>query len=210
MARLGELDCDRLGEGALRYLAEMKETATQPGHDQPGWQTVLVDVSIDALRNRPTTTDVNESKNILTRLLLERHSGSNETRDRRSEGSRRSWYYNGPASDHFDGMRFFDPAGAPPRSRARSVALDDSEALGGLGALTLCRSSTGAGRGFVVAHLLCRPCELAGSDRRTEPPARPDLVAARVAVSDPGQKNPENNRNLALPFPQISPRCLAS
>ena len=58
MARLGELDCDRLREGALRYLAEMKETATQPGHDQPGWQTVLVDVSVDALRNRPTTTDV--------------------------------------------------------------------------------------------------------------------------------------------------------
>jgi hypothetical protein len=27
MARLGELDCDRLREGALRYLAEMKETA---------------------------------------------------------------------------------------------------------------------------------------------------------------------------------------
>ena len=26
MARLGELDCDRLREGALRYLAEMKET----------------------------------------------------------------------------------------------------------------------------------------------------------------------------------------
>src|SRR5215467_12286270 len=27
MARLGELDCDRLREGALRYLAEMKEPA---------------------------------------------------------------------------------------------------------------------------------------------------------------------------------------
>jgi len=31
---------------------------------------------------------------------------------------RRSRYYHGPVSDHFDGMRFFDPAGAPPRSRA--------------------------------------------------------------------------------------------
>jgi hypothetical protein len=30
MALLGELDCDRLCEGALRYLAEMKETATSP------------------------------------------------------------------------------------------------------------------------------------------------------------------------------------
>ena len=28
-----------------------------------------------------------------------------------------SRYYNGPISDHFDGERFFDPQGAPPRSR---------------------------------------------------------------------------------------------
>jgi L-ascorbate metabolism protein UlaG (beta-lactamase superfamily) len=28
-----------------------------------------------------------------------------------------SRYYNGPASDHFDGERFFDPHGAPPKSR---------------------------------------------------------------------------------------------
>jgi L-ascorbate metabolism protein UlaG (beta-lactamase superfamily) len=28
-----------------------------------------------------------------------------------------SRYYNGPVSDHFDGERFFDPFGAPPRSR---------------------------------------------------------------------------------------------
>ena len=27
-------------------------------------------------------------------------------------------YYDGPASDHFDGMRFFDPHGAPPKSTA--------------------------------------------------------------------------------------------
>jgi len=32
--------------------------------------------------------------------------------------TRRSRYYNGPVSDHFDGMRFFDPVGAPLRSRA--------------------------------------------------------------------------------------------
>jgi len=32
--------------------------------------------------------------------------------------TRRSRYYNGPASDHFDGVRFFDPTGAAPRSRA--------------------------------------------------------------------------------------------
>ena len=28
-----------------------------------------------------------------------------------------SRYYNGPNSDHFDGERFFDPQGVPPRSR---------------------------------------------------------------------------------------------
>jgi hypothetical protein len=33
MARLGELDCDCRREGALRFLAEMKETATQPRGD---------------------------------------------------------------------------------------------------------------------------------------------------------------------------------
>ena len=26
-------------------------------------------------------------------------------------------YYTGPVSDHFDGVRFFDPHGAPPKSR---------------------------------------------------------------------------------------------
>ena len=41
-----------------------------------------------------------------------------DTRYRHSEATRRSRYYNGPVSDHFDGTRFFDPAGAPPRSRA--------------------------------------------------------------------------------------------
>ena len=43
----------------------------------------------------------------------------NETRDRRNEARPRSRYYDGPASAHFDGVRFFDPAGSsPPRSRA--------------------------------------------------------------------------------------------
>ena len=30
---------------------------------------------------------------------------------------RMSRYHNGPISDHFDGVRFFNPHGAPPRSR---------------------------------------------------------------------------------------------
>jgi hypothetical protein len=33
MARLGELDCDCLRDGVLRYLAEMKQTATHPRGD---------------------------------------------------------------------------------------------------------------------------------------------------------------------------------
>jgi L-ascorbate metabolism protein UlaG (beta-lactamase superfamily) len=41
---------------------------------------------------------------------------SDETCARHS-ATRRSRYYDGPVSDHFDGVRFFDPAGAPPRSR---------------------------------------------------------------------------------------------
>jgi len=32
--------------------------------------------------------------------------------------AQRSRYYDGPVSDHFDGTRFFNPAGAAPRSRA--------------------------------------------------------------------------------------------
>jgi hypothetical protein len=31
--------------------------------------------------------------------------------------TRMSCYYNGPLSDHFDGVRFFDPRGGPPRDR---------------------------------------------------------------------------------------------
>jgi L-ascorbate metabolism protein UlaG (beta-lactamase superfamily) len=33
------------------------------------------------------------------------------------DATRMSRYYNGPPSDHFDGARFFDPRGGPPRSR---------------------------------------------------------------------------------------------
>jgi L-ascorbate metabolism protein UlaG (beta-lactamase superfamily) len=43
---------------------------------------------------------------------------SRKSRDRRRHPTRRSHYYDGPVSDHFDGVRFFDPEGAAPRSRA--------------------------------------------------------------------------------------------
>ena len=37
---------------------------------------------------------------------------------KRDDATRRSRYYTGPVSDHFNGVRFFDPTGAQPRSRA--------------------------------------------------------------------------------------------
>ena len=37
--------------------------------------------------------------------------------DTHDEAMRRSPYYHGPVSDHFNGVRFFDPTGAPPRGR---------------------------------------------------------------------------------------------
>jgi L-ascorbate metabolism protein UlaG (beta-lactamase superfamily) len=43
---------------------------------------------------------------------------SHESRNQRRHATRRSHYYDGPVSDHFDGVRFFDPEGAAPRSRA--------------------------------------------------------------------------------------------
>jgi L-ascorbate metabolism protein UlaG (beta-lactamase superfamily) len=43
---------------------------------------------------------------------------SHKTRKKRRHATRRSHYYDGPASDHFDGARFFDPEGAAPRGPA--------------------------------------------------------------------------------------------
>jgi L-ascorbate metabolism protein UlaG (beta-lactamase superfamily) len=37
--------------------------------------------------------------------------------DKQHDTTRMSRYYNGPLSDHFDGVRFFDPRGGPPRNR---------------------------------------------------------------------------------------------
>ena len=41
--------------------------------------------------------------------------------------ARLSRYYDGPPSDHFDGLRFFDPHGAPPNSLASLVRWKLSE-----------------------------------------------------------------------------------
>src|SRR5262245_31377152 len=71
----------------------------------------------------------------------------------------------------------------------RPLSLDDHAPpaphpgeMAGAGSLPSCRSTAAARRWRGLAHLLCRPCELAGADRRIEPAARPGVVAARVAV----------------------------
>ena len=76
-----------------------------------------------------------------------------------------------PVSDHFDGERFFDPCGAPPRSRwdllrwiIDRMARHQGE-VAGLGAVALCRPSAGRVEGAACRICLCRPCELAHSGR---------------------------------------------
>ena len=73
-----------------------------------------------------------------------------------------SRYYSGPVSDHFDGERFFDPQGAPPRNRRDLLPLADRSLLArhqgemaGLGAVALCRPAAATGRRRHVPHLLC-------------------------------------------------------
>src|SRR5262249_32484709 len=96
----------------------------------------------------------------------------------------------------------------------RLVALDDwkslawyTRKLAGVGAVTSCRSAAVAGRRCVVAHLLRGPCELAGSDRRTEPVARPGLVATSIAVSHSRAKAGERSWYCLRGF--ASDRCRA-
>ena len=58
-----------------------------------------------------------------------------------------SRYYDGPVSDHFDGERFFDPDGAPPRSRRDLLRWWRHRRARGkvavLGAIALCRPPAG-------------------------------------------------------------------
>ncbi len=74
-------------------------------------------------------------------------------------GSAAARYYDGPVSDHFDGTRFFDVNGAPPRS-----PLDSSlrwrlsnwrGAMAGVVAEPLQRRPAGARRRGGMAHLGC-------------------------------------------------------
>ena len=103
---------------------------------------------------------------------------------------RMSRYYNGPVSDHFDGERFFDPNGVPPRSRRELLRWR----FGRQSRKTRAKWPAWAPspyadhpparvEGPALAHLLCRPCELPHSDRGPQYPARSGLVEAGIAVS---------------------------
>jgi hypothetical protein len=100
---------------------------------------------------------------------------------------RMSRYYNGPVSDHFDGARFFDPHGAPPRSRRDLLRwfVDRhwraTKSKWPAWAPSPYADSAGAHRWRGLAHFLCRPCQLAHSDCRFQYLARPGVVEACVA-----------------------------
>ena len=95
--------------------------------------------------------------------------------------------YAGPVSDHFDGERFFDPDGMPPKSLTRGAALavrprPAARGLAGLGAEPACRHAAGARRRRQGAAVVRRTCQLADPDRRAEYPGRSGVVDARLAV----------------------------
>ena len=77
----------------------------------------------------------------------------------RLSGCPRMKTYDGPVSDHFDGLHFFDPDGAPPKSLARGAALavrrrPAARDLAGLGAERLRRCA--AARASTAARFGCR------------------------------------------------------
>ena len=91
-------------------------------------------------------------------------------------------YYDGPVSDHFDGTRFFDPHGSPPKSLADAAALVHAGARRPNGRHR-CRARTAtrpprARRRAGMAPLLCRPRELAAADRGAQHPDRSGVVAS--------------------------------
>src|SRR5215470_1505843 len=81
-------------------------------------------------------------------------------------------YYQGPASDHFDGVHFFDTHGMPPRSLAELLRwqLAGGKAVWPAWAPSpyTDRPPARPRRRRDLAHLLCRPCEPADPDGRPE------------------------------------------
>ena len=93
-------------------------------------------------------------------------------------------YYDGPVSDHFDGTRFFDPHGSPPKSLAtllRWYCGREKAEWPAWAPSPYSDRPPRARRRAGMAPLLCRPCQLAAADRRPEHPDRSGVVGARLA-----------------------------
>ena len=94
-------------------------------------------------------------------------------------------YYHGPVSDHFDGTRFFDVNGAPPRSLSDVIRWRMSGAASNWPASSASPHSDRPpprARGPVLAHFFRRTCNVLISDGRAQPADRSGLVGARVAA----------------------------
>ena len=101
--------------------------------------------------------------------------------------------YDGPVSDHFDGTRFFDPDGVPPKSLGEVLrwqfGTDRQRAsLAGLGAERAQRYAAAARQRRQGAAVVCRPCQLADPDRGPQHPGRSRVVDAGLAGSFAGPK----------------------
>ena len=76
-------------------------------------------------------------------------------------GTRANAYYQGPVSDHFDGVRFFNPGGVGPRGRLALPAAGSSPIAARHGRRAFParsrRPAAGALRGRGGAHRLRRP-----------------------------------------------------
>jgi L-ascorbate metabolism protein UlaG (beta-lactamase superfamily) len=142
-----------------------------------------------------------------------------------------SRYYNGPVSDHFDGERFFDPHGVPPKKPARSAALDGRSLLArhqgevaGLGAIALCRPPAGARRrrGWRISYVghASWLIQTAGLNMLLDPVwskrASPFRFVGPKRVNDPGIAFATCRRSMscwcrtATTIISISPRCRGS
>ena len=113
-----------------------------------------------------------------------------------------SRYYSGPVSDHFDGERFFDPQGVPPRGRRDLLRwLIDRYWRGTRAKWPAWAPSPYADRppprvdGHRLPHFLCRACELSAPNRGPQHSARSGLVAARLAVSACRAETGERSRH---------------
>ena len=104
----------------------------------------------------------------------------------------RNPYYDGPVSDHFDGLRFFRPAARATRRSASSARCcgraAHARALADAAPALPCPTAAGARRGRALRVTLHRPFQLSDPDRGRQPADRSGLVRARRAVRRSGPK----------------------